>query len=238
MKLENQVIAITGASRGIGRGLAIGLAKEGAGVALCARNLKELKEVEREIKGNGGEVFIGRCDIAKVADVKRWVSGAVKHFGQIDVLINNAGLLGAREELADYPEALWKKVMDVNVNGSFYVTKSVLRQSMLKKGSGIVINVSSGVGRVGKPKWGPYVASKFAMEGMTQMLAAELKSQGIRVFAINPEPTRSIMRKEAYPQEDPNTLKTPETLVPIFKRLILEMSMDDSGKSFSYSELV
>ncbi len=233
--IENMVIAITGASRGIGRGLALGFAKEGAKLALCARSLAELKALKKEI--GGSDIFIGKCDIAKTSDVNRWVRGAVKHFGRIDVLINNAGLLGARKSVAEYPEALWKKVMDVNVNGTFYVTKAVLNQGMLKQGSGTIINVSSGVGRVGKPNWGPYVTSKFAMEGLNQMLAAELKDRGIRVFAMNPEPTRTVMRAAAYPQEDPNTLKTPEMLTEAFKRLILEKSLEDSGKSFGYGEL-
>lgn len=241
MKLKEKIIAITGASRGIGRALALGFAREGARLILCSRDKKVLDDLCQEIAAlspykNEG-VFGQPCDISKMAKVEKWVTSALTRFPRIDVLINNAGVLGVRAPIVEYPEAQWRDTMDVNVNGVFYASRTVLNKGMLKERSGTIINISSGVGRVGKPHWGAYAVSKFAVEGLTQVLAAEVKDYGIRVFAFNPEPTRTIMRAAAYPQEDPMTLKRPEALVPALCRLILETKIEESGRSFSYKEL-
>jgi len=120
--------------------------------------------------------------------------------------------------------------MAVNLNGPFFVIKACL-PLMTAGGEGSIINVSSGVGRIGKPRWGAYAASKFGLEGLTQVLAAELQPLHIRVNAVNPGGTRTTMRAAAYPEEDPLTLATPEEITPVFVYLASDASRDVTGQS-------
>ena len=132
--------------------------------------------------------------------------------------------------IAEYPEAAWEEVLRVNLTGLFFVTKEVL-QIMIPKRRGSIINVSSGVGRVGRARWGAYAVSKFGLEGFTRMLADEVKELGIRVNAVNPGPTRTEMRAEAYPEEDPMTLKMPGEITEVFIYLASDESAEESGQS-------
>ncbi|MBI4051877.1 MAG: SDR family NAD(P)-dependent oxidoreductase, partial [Elusimicrobia bacterium] len=147
-------------------------------------------------------------------------------------LINNAGILGTRSSLAEYPDKMWEDVLRINLTGTLTVTKAVLNSAMLPAKRGSIINVSSGVGKTGKPFWGAYAVSKFGLEGLTQVLAVELKEHGIRVNAVNPGPTRTQMRANAFPQEDPMTLKPPEIAVPTFVYLASDDSSQITGGSF------
>ena len=120
--------------------------------------------------------------------------------------------------------------MRVNLTGVFFVTKEVL-QIMIPRRQGSIINVSSGVGRVGKARWGAYAVSKFGLEGFTQMLAEEVNEFDIRVNAVNPGPTRTEMRAEAYPEENPMTLPTPDEITEVFSYLASDESLAVTGKS-------
>ena len=171
------------------------------------------------------------ADLSRARDVKRLVRQVVRSYGTIHVLVNNASLLGPRETLARYPLAAWEEVIKVNLTALFMVTKEVLGV-MIPREEGTIINVSSGVGRVGKARWGAYSASKFGVEGFTQVLAEEVKERNIRVNAVNPGGTRTEMRAEAYPEEDPMTLPHPDEIMEIFVYLATEVSGDVTGKSF------
>lgn len=233
MSLNNQIIVITGAGRGIGRALAVEFAKAGAKLSICSRNASEIQETAKECKG---EVLARVCDIADAKAVNAWIQETVKKFGRIDVLINNAGIAGPRVSIAEYPDQDWSEVVRVNMDGLFFVTKSVLNQAMLKANSGVIVNLSSGVGRKGKANWGAYAVSKFGYEGFTQVLASELKEKGIKVFSLNPQQTRTKMRAGAYPQEDPATLKPPEALAGSVAYLIEKAGIEESGEAFDYAE--
>ncbi|MSP41705.1 MAG: SDR family NAD(P)-dependent oxidoreductase [Deltaproteobacteria bacterium] len=218
---------ITGASRGIGRAIAAAYADAGARVFICGRNPSDVENTCRELAVDG---VAG--DIARVQDAQRIVQAALARFGAIDVLVNNASILGPRVAIADYPLATWDDVLRTNLTGLFLITHEVL-PTMLARRSGSIINVTSGVGRLGKAKWGAYAVSKAGLEGFTQVLADEVKSAGIRVNSVNPAATRTAMRAQAYPDEDPLMLPTAESVVPLFLYLASDASVEVSGQSLN-----
>jgi NAD(P)-dependent dehydrogenase (short-subunit alcohol dehydrogenase family) len=234
-QLINKVALVTGGSRGIGKAIGAAYARAGAKVLICARNQAEVECAAEEVRGEGGEIFAVAGDISDSGDARRIVGSALERFGPIDVLVNNASLLGPRVPIAEYPFSSWQEVMRVNVDGLFLITREVL-QTMLARRQGSIINVTSGVGRVGKSRWGAYAASKFALEGFTQTLAEELKNTGIRVNSLNPGPTRTAMRATAYPDEDPLTLPRPDEIMKAFLYLASDDSLGTTGKSFDAQE--
>jgi NAD(P)-dependent dehydrogenase (short-subunit alcohol dehydrogenase family) len=141
----------------------------------------------------------------------------VEKMGGVDLLVNNAGVLGERVPLQDYPEDVWEEVIRVNINGVFYITKYTLPYMMEDS---FIVNMSSGAGKRPAPYWGAYAVSKFGVEGLSLLLAEELKDRGIKVYALNPGATRTQMRARAYPQEDPTTLKPPEKVADFLVKLL------------------
>jgi NAD(P)-dependent dehydrogenase (short-subunit alcohol dehydrogenase family) len=234
-KLSGKVALITGGSRGIGRAIAGAYADEGAQVFICGRNDGDVGRAIEEIRLAGGAIDGASGDIAEPADVRRIVHQNVARFGAIDVLVNNASLLGPRVTIADYEFTAWRQVMRTNLDGLFLITHEVL-PIMLGRHSGAIINLASGVGRVGKAKWGAYAVSKAALEGYTQVLADELRAEGIRVNSVNPAATRTQMRAQAYPAEDPMTLPIPESIMPIFVFLASDESREVSGQALDARE--
>ncbi|MFB3076052.1 MAG: SDR family NAD(P)-dependent oxidoreductase [Candidatus Methylomirabilales bacterium] len=230
MKLKEKVVLVTGGSRGIGKAVSAAFAREGAEVVVTARDLGSLEAAAKEIRNAGGRVVTLQADVADRHQVKDLAKEINRRFGRLHVLLNNASLLGPRVPIVEYPEEEWEAVIAVNLNGPFFVIKACL-PLMTAAGEGSIINVSSGVGRVGKPRWGAYAASKFGLEGLTQVLAAELQPLHIRVNAVNPGGTRTTMRAAAYPEEDPLTLPTPEEITPIFVYLASDASRDVTGQS-------
>jgi NAD(P)-dependent dehydrogenase (short-subunit alcohol dehydrogenase family) len=230
-ELTAKTALITGGSRGIGKAIAAAYAREGAKVFICARNKADLEHAIQEIRSRDGEIDGISGDIGKPDDARRIVGAALERLGTLDVLVNNASLLGPRVPIAQYPFDAWQDVMRVNVDGLFLITQQVL-QTMIPRRRGSIINVSSGVGRVGKARWGAYAVSKFALEGFSQTLAEELKDGGIRVNSINPSPTRTAMRAAAYPNEDPLTLPRPEEITQAFVYLASDDSIGVTGQTF------
>jgi NAD(P)-dependent dehydrogenase (short-subunit alcohol dehydrogenase family) len=236
-KLTGKSALVTGGSRGIGKAVASAYALEGARVFICGRNAADVELSLLDIRGGGGEAAGTAGDLGQLADAQRIVRQAVERYGGIDILVNNAGIVGPRAPISTYPVPAWEEVVRVNLNGSFYITQEVLKV-MIPRGRGCIINVSSGVGRVGRARWGAYAATKFAMEGLTQVLAEELKQTAIRVISLNPGPTRTQMRAQAYPDEDPMTLPAPEEIAPAFVYLASQAGRDLSGQSFEARELL
>src|SRR5215204_3033722 len=149
--LEDKVTLITGASQGLGRALALAFAREGARVAINARSEGSIGPVAEEVEDTGAEVLALAADVSKGADVERMVSETVERFGGIDVLVNNAGLLGPRVRIELYPKDEWRKVIDANLTGPFLVSKA--KNQHLTEG-GSVNNVDSGVSDEGRAEWG------------------------------------------------------------------------------------
>ena len=230
MGLQGKVALVTGGSQGIGRAVAAAYAREGATVIVTARHFERLEAAAAEIRKGGGDVVPLRADVVDRQQVQQLAGEVKRRFDGLHVLVNNASLLGPRVPILEYPEEDWEAVVAVNLHGPFFVIKACL-PLMIPTGGGSIINVSSGVGRIGKPRWGAYAASKFALEGLTQLLAAELLPFHIRVNAVNPGGTRTGMRAAAYPEEDPLTLPTPEQITPVFVYLASDESRDVTGQS-------
>jgi NAD(P)-dependent dehydrogenase (short-subunit alcohol dehydrogenase family) len=230
-KLINNVALITGATRGIGKAVAAAYVREGARVFICARNQQEVAATVREFRYDSTDAHVDGCagDVGKETDVCRIVDAVVERFQTIDTLVNNASLLGPRVALVEYPFRQWEEVIRVNLHGVFLLSQQVVKRMIVQR-HGSIINVSSGVGRVGRARWGAYAVSKFGLEGLTQVLADEVKEFGIRVNSVNPGPTRTEMRAEAYPEEDPLTLPTPEQITPIFVHLASAQSENLTGQ--------
>ena len=231
--LEGKVALVTGASRGLGRALALAYAQEGAKLVLNARSEKSLKPVVEEAEAAGAEVVVVPADVASAADVQRLVEAAVGRFGGIDVLVNNAGLLGPRVKIEEYPEVEWRQVIDANLTAPFLLAKAAIPH--MPEGASI-INVVSGVSIEGRAEWGAYSVSKFGVEGLTQILAAELKERGVRANAVDPGGMRTEMRAAAYPEEDPQTKITPEENTAVFLYLASDESKDVTGQRFKAQE--
>ena len=230
-KLINNVALITGATRGIGKAVAAAYVREGARVFICARNQQEVAATVREFRYDSTDAQVDGCagDVGKENDVCRIVDAVIERFQKIDTLVNNASLLGPRVALVEYPFRQWEEVIRVNLHGVFLLSQEVVKRMIVQR-HGSIINVSSGVGRVGRARWGAYAVSKFGLEGLTQVLADEVKEFGIRVNSVNPGPTRTEMRAEAYPEEDPLTLPTPEQITPIFVHLASAQSENLTGQ--------
>ena len=231
--LEGKVVMVTGASQGLGRALAFAYAEEGAKVVVNARSEGSVGPVAEEVEKLGAEVLAVAADVSESEDVRRLVNAAVERFGRIDALVNNAGLLGPRVAIADYPEDEWRRVLDANLTGPYLVSKAAMPH-MSEGGS--IVNVVSGVSVEGRAGWGAYSVSKFGIEGLTQILAAELREQGVRVNAVDPGGMRTDMRAAAYPEEDPQTKITPEENTAVFLYLASEESKGVTGERFKAQE--
>jgi NAD(P)-dependent dehydrogenase (short-subunit alcohol dehydrogenase family) len=231
--LGGKVALITGASQGLGRALALAYAREGARVVINARGEESIRPVAGEVEALGAEVLALAADVSKSADVRRLVDAATQRFDRIDVLVNNAGVLGPRVAIAEYPEDEWRRVIDANLTGPFLVSKAVVPH-MPEGGS--IVNVVSGVSVEGRPEWGAYSVSKFGVEGLTQILASELQERGIRVNAVDPGGMRTEMRAAAYPEEDPMTRITPEENTDVFLYLASDESKGVTGERFKAQE--
>ncbi len=231
--LEDKVVVVTGASQGLGRALALAYAKEGASLVVNARSEDSVRPVAEEAEKLGADVLAVAADVSDAEDVKRLVDAAVERFDRIDVLVNNAGLLGPRVAIADYPEDEWRQVLDVNLTGPYLVARATIPH--VPEG-GSIINVVSGVSVEGRAEWGAYSVSKFGIEGLTQILAAELQESGVRVNAVDPGGMRTDMRAAAYPDEDPETKITPEENTAVFLYLASDESKGVTGERFKAQE--
>jgi NAD(P)-dependent dehydrogenase (short-subunit alcohol dehydrogenase family) len=231
--LGGKVILITGASRGLGRALVLACAGEGANLVINSRGEDSLRPVAEEAEGAGAEVLAVPADVSVGSEVEKLVDGAVRRFGRIDVLVNNAGLLGPRVAIEEYPEDEWRRVIDANLTAPFLLARAAIPH-MPEGGS--IINVVSGVSVEGRAEWGAYSVSKFGVEGLTQILAAELKDRGIRANAVDPGGMRTEMRAAAYPDEDPQTRITPEENTAAFLYLASDGSKGVTGERFKAQE--
>jgi NAD(P)-dependent dehydrogenase (short-subunit alcohol dehydrogenase family) len=233
-ELAGRAIAITGPTRGIGRTVALACARHGASVILLGRNKQRLEGLHAEIEAAGGDSTIALLDLerAVASDFDELAAGVLARYGRLDGLLHNAALLGAMAPVEHYDVPTWCRVMHVNVTAAFALTQ-VLLPALKQSADASVVFTSSGVGRTGRAYWGAYAVSKFAIEGLTQVLAAEVEDvSAIRVNALNPGATRTGMRQQAFPSENPATLPMPEDLVPAYLALLGPASRGITGRSF------
>lgn len=234
--LEGKVALITGGSRGIGRALCVQLTALGAHVYACARDLESLGET-KALCGAGASFTGVQADVTDADAIKKLVARIAEERGQLDILVNNAAILGPRKNLEDVSLEAWEKTQRINVDGVFIVSTQSL--GLLRRGDQpIMINVSSSVGRVGRGGWGPYGVSKHAVEGISETLAEELHEDGICVVSINPGGTATDMRQEAYPSEDPGTLPSADAIAATFVLLIRSLELAESGRKYDARSLL
>jgi len=182
--LTGKVGLVTGAGRGIGKAAALALAKEGVHIGLLARTEAELKEVASEVEGLGVKAAYAAVDISSQEEVDQAVKKLTDELGTADILINNAGI-GKFASLLEMDPQEWKRIIDVNLMGAYYVTRAVLPQ-LIAKNSGDIINISSTNGLNGAATSSAYSASKFGLIGLTESLAQEVRRNNIRVTALAP----------------------------------------------------
>ncbi len=219
--LKNRVILVTGATAGIGRAVSRALITHGATVILHGRNAHALETTYQEVRDLGPEPTVVQLDLERAQDeeCQSLTENLESRFGRIDGLLHNASILGERSPIDAYDIGLWQKVMQVNLNASFILTKCML-PLLHQSEDASVLFTTSGVGSQGRAHWGAYCVSKFGVEGFAQTLADELKNSRIRVNCINPGATRTDMRAAAYPAEDPEKLPLPETLTAPYLYLL------------------
>lgn len=187
---------VTGSGRGIGRETAIMLSKKGFNMIICSRTQKEIESTVKVIKsfGANGQVIGRKCDVSVYSQVDSLVNEALKVYGRIDVLINNAGITYVKK-LVDTTEEQWDKTLDINLKGTFLLCKAIVPH-MIENNCGVIINVSSGAGKVGFEDISAYCASKFGMMGLTESLAREVANFKIRVMTICPGEVATKMQQD------------------------------------------
>jgi NAD(P)-dependent dehydrogenase (short-subunit alcohol dehydrogenase family) len=233
--LAGRVILITGAGGGLGGALATACAALGARVVLCGRKVPKLERLYDAILAAGGpRPSIAPLDLER-ADATHYdaLAEAVRNeFGRLDGLVHAAGLLGERAPIEHYDVPTWMKVMHVNVNAPFILTRALLPQLRASEDASVVF-VTSGVSVHGRAYWGAYAASKFALEGLMQVLADETDTvTRIRVNSVNPGRMRTSMRAKAYPGEDPATVPLPQDVLAPFLYLLGPAGRGISGRRF------
>jgi NAD(P)-dependent dehydrogenase (short-subunit alcohol dehydrogenase family) len=232
--LRDRIILITGASDGIGRALALETAALGGQVILHGRNVAKLEKVYDEIEalGSAPRPSIAVVDLASAnsAAYESLGSNLADEFGRLDGLVHNASIVGDRFSIEQYDAVQWQKVLHVNLTAAFAMTQVLL--PMLKQAQDpSIIFTSSGVGRVGRAFWGAYSVSKFGTEALSQVLADEHRQGKLRVNCINPGPTRTSMRLEAFPAEDRSKLKGPDEVLAPYLFLLGPDSKGVTGQS-------
>lgn len=221
--LKGRQVLVTGASRGLGRAIACDLAAAGAQTILLARDVKALEHLADEILAAGhAEPILIPCNLE--AATHEHYEEIAEHLrarlGHLDGVIFNAGMLGELSPLATYDPTMWARVFQVNLHSPFLMLRCLL--PLLDAGTrSSILFVSSAVGRQARAYWGAYAASKFALEGMMQVLADELASAArVKVNSVNPGRCRTRMRAQAYPAEDAEKLPEPAALAPFFTYLL------------------
>ncbi|QFU75323.1 YciK family oxidoreductase [Halioglobus maricola] len=233
--LEGKTILVTGAGDGIGRAASLAYAAHGATVILLGRTEGKLDALYDQIEAAGhAKPAIVPMDLLTVTEEQcmQLVAGLADEFGQIDGLLHNASVLGERRPIQSATYTAWQEVMQVNVNAAFLLTRHLLPLLQASPSASIVFT-SSGVGRTGRAFWGAYAASKFATEGLMQVLSEELvETSNIRVNCINPGATNTTMRRTAYPAEHPEKNPSPEEIMGTYLYLMGEDSAGTTGVSF------
>jgi NAD(P)-dependent dehydrogenase (short-subunit alcohol dehydrogenase family) len=217
--LAGRVAVVTGASRGIGRAAAVGLAAAGAHVIAIARTVGGLEELDDEIKAKGSTATLVPLDLKDHAGIDRLGAATFERWGRVDILFGNAGILGTITPLSHLDPKVFDTVMAVNVTANWRLIRSLdplLRQSDACR----ALFVTSGVTRVFLPYWGAYAVSKAALEALVRTYAAELRPTKATANLFNPGPMRTRMRAESAPGEDPATQPPPETAVPDIVRML------------------
>lgn len=233
--LRDRIILITGSSDGIGKALALRAAGLGAQIILHGRSVAKLEKVYDAIEeipdAPRPSIAVLDLESANAQSYETLANSIADEFGRLDGLVHNASILGDRYSIEQYDAVTWQKVMHVNVTAAFALTQ-VMMPLLKESEDPSVIFTSSGVGRTGKAFWGAYAVSKFATEGLSQVLADEHRHGALRSNCVNPGATRTNMRLAAYPAEDRDQLKRPEEILAPYIFLLGPDSKGVTGQSF------
>jgi len=231
--LSNKIILITGAGAGIGRTAALTYARLGATVILLGKTVSKLEAVYDEIVKLGlPEPAIIPLDL-KGASKQNYIdmsSTIVSQFGQLDGVLLNASVLGELTPFTHIHEQVFNEVMHVNVTAQYLLAQTLIPALLLAPNASLVFT-SSSVGSAGRAYWGPYSVSKFATEGMMQVIADEYETSNLRTNAINPGATNTSMRSTAFPAEDKNDIANAEDIMPLYVYLMSDDSISVNGKT-------
>ncbi|MCZ6585571.1 MAG: YciK family oxidoreductase [Gammaproteobacteria bacterium] len=228
---HDRVILVTGATAGIGQAVARALVRNGATVVIHGRDATALETLYDELKDLGPEPIAAQLDLehAQGDEYLHLAQQIESRFKRLDGLLHNAGILGDLSPIEHYDVGLWQRVMHTNLNAPFILTRCLL-PLLRRSEDASVLFTTSGVGNVGRAYWGAYCVSKFGTEGLAQILADECENTSIRVNCINPGSTRTRMRRQAFPAEDPSSLPTPESITGPYLYLLGPDSRGISGE--------
>lgn len=214
-----RIALVTGASRGLGRAIALALAKAGLHVIITGRTTGALEEVDDEIRALGGTATLLRIDIRKGDLIDKLGPTIYERWGKLDVLIANAGLLGPLSPLGHITADTWDDILNINLSANWRLLRT-LDPLLHRSDAGRVVFISSGAATGKKAYWGPYAVSKAGLEALAHTYAAEVVNSNIRVNILNPGAIRTLMRAKAFPGEDPQSLPEPADVAP----LVVELS--------------
>jgi len=229
-RLAGRLALVTGATRGIGRAVALAFAREGAHLILLGRTSGALEEVDDEVRTIGGNATLLTLNLRHHDKIDGLGPTIYQRWGKLDILVGNAGILGPLSPLAHVSADAWSEVMEVNLTANWRLIRT-LDPLLRRSEAGRAIFVSSGAAVAPRAYWGPYAVSKAGLEALVKVYANEVASTSVRANLVNPGATRTGMRAKAFPGENPATLKTPQDLAPSFVRLA-EASFLENGKVF------
>ncbi len=234
INLEGKIALVTGASRGIGYFTALELAKAGAHVIACARTVGGLEELDDAIKAVGGSATLVPFDLADMEAIDRLGGSIFERWGKLDILVANAGVLGVISPIGHIEAKVFEKVMNINVNATWRLIRSV-DPLLTRSDAGRAVIMSSGAAHKCRPFWSAYSASKAAVEALARTWAGETQSTPLRITSVDPGATRTAMRAQAVPGEDPMSLPHPSEVAKAILPL-LGPGVTETGKLFIVRE--
>lgn len=235
-RLAGRIALVTGATRGIGRAVALTLAREGAHLILTGRTSGALEEVDDEIRKTTGRddgVTLVTLNLKHGDKVDALGPTLFNRFGKLDILVGNAGILGPLSPLGHISTENFTETIDINLVANWRLIRTLDPLLQLAE-AGRAVFVTSGAALAKNAYWGPYAVSKAGLEALVKTYAHEVASTRVRANLINPGPIRTHMRAKAFPGEDPNTLKTPDDIAPSFLKF-LTPDCDHNGRIYDFA---
>ncbi|MGV8939508.1 MAG: SDR family NAD(P)-dependent oxidoreductase [Allorhizobium sp.] len=232
--LKDRIALVTGASRGIGYFTALELAKAGAHVIACARTVGGLEDLDDAIKAAGGSATLVPFDLSDMNAIDALGASINERWGKLDIFVANAGMLGTISPIGHVEAKVFERVMNLNVTATWRLIRS-LEPLLVKSDAGRALILSSGAAHKCRPFWGPYSASKAAVEALARTWAAETQRLPLRILSVDPGATRTAMRAQAMPGEDPDTLQHPSVVAKALTGLC-GPEQTETGKLFLVRE--